>query len=220
VSNPVLVVANKNYSSWSLRAWLGLTQAGIVFDEMRIRLGFPDTKERILGYSPAGRVPILLDGQVRIWESIAILEYAAERWPEKRMWPADRGARALARAVSAEMHAGFAALRTAMPMNCRGRYPGKGRGPAVDADIARIEAMWADCLKRSGGPFLFGAFSIADAMYAPVASRFLTYGVQLAGAVQQYADAVLGLPAMREWYEAAAAEPEVLAEYEPYAARP
>jgi glutathione S-transferase len=217
VSNPVLVIANKNYSSWSLRAWLGLTQAGIVFDEMKIRLGFPDTKERILGYSPAGKVPVLLDGQIRVWESIAILEYAAERWPEKRMWPADRGARALARAVSAEMHAGFAALRTAMPMNCRGRYPGKGRNPAVDADIRRVTEIWTDCLKRSGGPFLFGAFSIADAMYAPVASRFLTYGVNLAGAVQQCAESVLALPAMRAWYDAAAVEPEVLLEYEPYA---
>jgi glutathione S-transferase len=217
VSNPVLVIANKNYSSWSLRAWLGLTQAGIVFDEMRIRLGFPDTKERILGCSPAGKVPVLLDGQIRVWESIAILEYAAERWPEKRMWPADRDARALARAVSAEMHAGFSALRTAMPMNCRGRYPGKGRSPAADADIRRITESWTDCLKRSGGPFLFGAFSIADAMYAPVASRFLTYGVDLAGAVQQYAESVLALPAMQAWYDAAAVEPEVLLEDEPYA---
>lgn len=220
MSNPVLVLGNKNYSSWSLRAWLGLTQAGIVFDEMKIRFGFPDTKERILGYSPAGKVPILLDGQVRVWESIAILEYAVERWPEKHLWPADRASRALARAVSAEMHAGFAALRTEMPMNCRGRYPGKGRSGAVDADIARIEAMWADCLRRSGGPFLFGAFSIADAMYAPVASRFLTYGVTLPGALQQYADTLLALPAMKEWYAAGAAEPEVIAEYELYATGP
>jgi len=218
VSHPVLVLANKNYSSWSLRAWLGLTQAGVVFDEVKIRLGFPDTKERILGYSPGGKVPVLRDGQVRVWESIAILEYAAERWPDKHMWPSDRSARALARAVSAEMHAGFSALRTAMPMNCRGRYPGKGRSAAVDADIRRIEAIWTDCLKRSGGPFLCGAFSIADAMYAPVASRFLTYDVKLAGAVQQYAEGVLALPAMQEWYAAATIEPESLPDEEPYAA--
>jgi glutathione S-transferase len=217
VTNPVLIIANKNYSSWSLRAWLALAQAGIVFDEVRIALGMPDTREKLLGYSPAGKVPVLIDGSAKVWESIAICEYAAERWPEKRLWPADRAARAHARSVSAEMHAGFAALRAAMPMNCRSRYPGKGRSAAVDADIARIEALWGDCLKRYGGPFLFGAFSIADAMYAPVVSRFLTYDVKLVGALQQYAQAVLELPAMREWYAAGAAEPEFLAEDEPYA---
>jgi len=217
VTNPVLIVANKNYSSWSLRAWLALAQAGIVFDEVRISFGMPDTKEKLLGYSGAGKVPVLIDGKVKVWESIAICEYAAERWPETRLWPADRAARAQARSVSAEMHAGFAALRAAMPMNCRSRYPGKGRNAAVDADIARIEASWGDCLKRYGGPFLFGAFSIADAMYAPVVSRFLTYDVKLAGALRQYSQAVLELPAMKEWYAAGAAEPEFLSEEEPYA---
>jgi len=217
VTNPVLIVANKNYSSWSLRAWLTLAQAGVVFDEVRIALGQPDTKEKLLGYSPAGKVPVLIDGKAKVWESIAICEYAAERWPETRLWPADRAARAHARSVSAEMHAGFAALCAAMPMNCRSRYPGKGRNAAVDADIARIESIWGDCLKRYGGPFLFGAFSIADAMYAPVVSRFLTYDVKLAGALQQYSQAVLELPAMKEWYAAGAAEPEFLADEEPYA---
>ncbi len=217
MSTPVLVIGNKNYSSWSLRAWLTLAQAGIAFDEVRIELGMPDTKARLLRYSPAGKVPVLIDGKVKVWESIAICEHAAERWPAKRLWPADRVARAHARAVSAEMHAGFAALRTAMPMNCRSRYPGKGRNAAVDADIARIEAIWGDCLKRYAGPFLFGAFSIADAMYAPVVSRFLTYDVRLAGALQQYSQAVLELPAMKEWYAAGAAEPEFLAADEPYA---
>lgn len=217
MSNPVLIIANKNYSSWSLRAWLALTHAGVVFDEVRIALGMPDTREKLLGYSAAGKVPVLIDGKAKVWESIAICEYAAERWPEKRFWPADRAARGHARSVAAEMHAGFAALRTAMPMNCRGRYPGKGRSDAVDADIARIEALWADCLKRSGGPFLFGAFSIADAMFAPIVSRFLTYDVRLAGALAQYAQAVLDLPAMREWYAAGAAEPEFVAAEEPYA---
>lgn len=219
MGNPLLVVANKNYSSWSLRAWLALTQAGVAVDEKRIALGTPQTKERMLVYSGAGRVPVLVDGPLRVWESIAIVEYAAERWPDRPLWPADRTARALARAVSAEMHAGFTALRAAMPMNCRGRYPGKGRSGAVDADIARIEAIWSECLKRSGGPFLFGAFSSADAMYAPVVSRFLTYGVKLAGALQQYADDVLALPAMQAWYAAAAAEPEFLADEEPYASQ-
>ena len=177
----------------------------------------PDTREKLLGYSAAGKVPVLIDGKAKVWESIAICEYAAERWPDKRFWPADRVARGHARSVAAEMHAGFVALRTAMPMNCRGRYPGKGRSAAVDADIARIEALWGDCLRRSGGPFLFGAFSIADAMYAPVVSRFLTYDVRLAGALAQYAQAVLELPAMKEWYAAGAAEPEFLAAEEPYA---
>ena len=219
MSHPVLVIANKNYSSWSLRAWLALAQAGIRFDEVRIPLGTPETKARLLGYSGAGKVPVLIDGNAKVWESIAICEYAAERWPEKRLWPADRAARGHARAVAAEMHAGFVALREAMPMNCRGRYPGKGRNPAVDADIARIQALWGDCLKRYGGPFLFGAFSIADAMYAPVVSRFLTYDVKLAGALEQYAQAVLDLAALKEWYAAAAAEAEFVAEDEPYAAQ-
>jgi glutathione S-transferase len=218
VTHPVLIVANKNYSSWSLRAWLALTQAGIAFDEVRISLGTPDSKEQLLGYSPGGKVPVLIDGNEKVWESIAICEYAAERWPEKRLWPADRAARARARSVSAEMHAGFTALRTAMPMNCRSRYPGKGRNAAVDADITRIEALWADCLKRYGGPFLFGAFSIADAMYAPIVSRFLTYDVKLAGALQQYARTILDLPAMKVWYAAGAAESEFLADEEPYVA--
>ncbi len=219
MSHPVLVIANKNYSSWSLRAWLLLTQAGIRFDEVRIVLGTPETKRQLLAYSPAGRVPVLIDGNAKVWESVAICEHAAERWPEKHLWPADRATRAHARSVSAEMHAGFHAVREAMPMNCRSRYPGKGRNGAVDADIARIQAMWADCLKRYGGPFLFGAFSIADAMYAPVVSRFLTYDVKLAGALGQYAQAVLELPALKEWYGAAAAEPEFLADEEPYAAQ-
>jgi len=217
VSNPVLIVANKNYSSWSLRAWLTLAHAGIVFDEVRIALGMPDTKEKLLGYSPAGQVPVLIDGSAKVWDSMAICEYAAERWPDKRLWPAERATRGHARAISAEMHSGFSALRAAMPMNCRSRYPGKGRNAAVDADIARIEAIWGDCLKRYGGPFLFGAFSIADAMYAPIVSRFLTYDVKLAGALQQYAQAVLDLPAMKAWYAAGAAEPEFLAADEPYA---
>lgn len=217
MSNPVLIIANKNYSSWSLRAWVTLAHAGIGFEEVRVPLGMPDTKAKLLGFSPAGKVPVLIDGSTKVWESIAICEYAAERWPGKRLWPADRAARAHARAISAEMHAGFAALRAAMPMNCRGRYPGKGRNAAVDVDVARIEAIWGDCLKRYGGPFLFGAFSIADAMYAPVVSRFHTYDVKLGGALQQYAQAVLELPAMKAWYAAGAAEPEFLVEDEPYA---
>jgi glutathione S-transferase len=217
VTHPVLIIANKNYSSWSLRAWLLLSQVGIAFEEVRVPLGTAESRDRLLGYSPAGKVPVLVDGRAKVWESIAICEYAAERWPEKRLWPVERAARAHARAISAEMHAGFAALRAAMPMNCRSRYPGKGRNADVTGDIARIHAMWGDCLKRYGGPFLFGGFSIADAMYAPIVSRFLTYDVRLAGALQEYAQAVLDLAAMKHWYAAAAAEPEFLADEEPYA---
>jgi glutathione S-transferase len=212
----LLLFGNRNYSSWSLRPWLGLRQAGIAFDEERVALFEPGYKERILRHSPAGKVPVLVDGDLVVWDSLAIGEYAAERFPAAGIWPADVRARALARAVSAEMHSGFAALRTAMPMNLRGHFPGKGRTPAVDADIARILAIWGGALERSGGPFLFGAFCYADAMYAPVATRFLTYGVDLPDHARRYVGALEGLPAMQEWRAAALAESEVIAAYELY----
>ena len=212
----LLVVGNKNYSSWSLRAWLPLRQLGIPFDEERVALFEPGYKARILAHSAAGRVPVLIDGDVTVWDSIAIGEYLAEKFPGRGMWPQAAAERARARSVSAEMHAGFAALRTHMPMNIRSRYPGRGRNPEVDADIARICALWDDCLGRSGGPFLFGAFGLADAMYAPVATRFLTYAVELSAPLAAYVDRIWNLPAMREWRAAAAAEAEVLVEDEPY----
>lgn len=211
-----LIVGNKNYSSWSLRPWLAMKVAGIGFSEVRIPLYGPGSKEQILAFSPAGKVPCLMDGGLAIWDSLAICEYLAEKTPA--LWPADPAARAVARSVSAEMHSGFQSLRSHMSMNIRKRYPDKGRTPEVLAEIARIVAMWSDCRGRFGteGPFLFGRFSIADAMYAPVVLRFRTYAVELPAVCQAYADAVIALPAMQEWMEAARAETESLPQFEPY----
>ncbi len=205
-----LVIGNKNYSSWSLRAWLALEHTGAAFDELRIALDTPTTRADILRHSPAGQVPVLHDGEVTVWESLAICEYLAERFPHARLWPAEEAARARARVASAEMHAGFAALRHAMPMNCRAHLPGKGRAPGVDDDIARLRDIWRDCRARfgAGGDMLFGQFTAADAMFAPVVSRFQTYGVSLDPVSQAYADAVSALPAMQAWVAAARAEPE------------
>jgi len=211
-----LVIGNKNYSSWSLRAWLPLRHFGLDFEEERVALFEPGYRERILKRSPAGKVPVLIDGDVTVWESLAIGEYLAETCPELEMWPTSAAERALARSISAEMHAGFADLRSHMPMNIRGSYPGKGRTPGVDADIARIRALWGQCLAGSGGPFLFGNFTIADAMYAPVATRFVTYGVALDPRSNEYVQQIWNLPAMREWRAAAQAETEFIADAEPY----
>ena len=211
-----LIIGNKNYSSWSLRPWLLLRQAGIPFEEVRIPLYAPGSTEALAAWSPSGKVPALHDGDLRVWDSLAICEYLAERFPEKQLWPADAAARAVARSVSAEMHAGFAALRQHMSMNIRARRPGQGRTPECLADVERILAIWTDCRARfgSGGDFLFGRFSIADAMYAPVALRFQTYGVALTGAAKDYADAVLALPAVREWVADGVAETERIAAFE------
>jgi glutathione S-transferase len=215
MSQLTLVIGNKNYSSWSLRAWLTLKQAGVDFAEVRIPLGTPGTSSKILQYSPSGRVPALRHGSLTIWESIAICEYIAEQVPDRHLLPEDMKARAIARSVSAEMHAGFVALRQHMPMDCRGRYPGQGRQPGVQANIDRITMLWRNCRSQFGigGDFLFGHFTLADAMYAPVVSRFVTYGVQLDPLAQAYADAVWALPPMQEWLTAAAAEPEVIGEH-------
>lgn len=215
-----LVIGNKNYSSWSLRPWLALRVAGIAFTEQRIPLDEPDSKARMLAVSPAGRVPVLIDGSVTVWDSLAICEYAAERFPSSRLWPAEPALRATARAISAEMHSGFSGLRNAMPMNCRSRHPGKGATPAALADIARIVELWSDALNASGGPFLFGHFTIADAFYAPVVSRFVTHAVALPALCQRYVDSVQALPAMAEWNAAAALESEWVAADEPYAEPP
>ena len=211
-----LVIGNKNYSSWSLRAWLPLKHLGVPFEEERVALFEPGYKERILAYSPGGKVPVLIDGPTTVWESLAIGEYLAEKFPALGLWPGDSTQRARARALSAEMHAGFASLRSAMPMNIRSKYPGKGHSPEVDADISRVTAIWSECLQRSGGPFLFGGFSLADAMYAPVATRFVTYAVDLSAPAQSYVDHIWSLPAMRQWREAAERETEFIAEDEPY----
>jgi glutathione S-transferase len=217
VSDYTLVIGNKNYSSWSLRPWLLMRQAGLPFREIRIPLYTPESKAQIREYSPSGRVPCLLDGGLAVWDSLAICEYVAERHPELQLWPAAGAARAVARSVSAEMHAGFQHLRSNMGMNCRGRFPGLGRTVEVAGEIERIQRLWADCRARFGGtqPFLFGPFSIADAMFAPVVLRFRTYQVQLNPVCREYADAVLGLPALQEWLAAALAETEVIAAFEP-----
>jgi glutathione S-transferase len=216
MSGLVLVVGNKNYSSWSLRPWLAMKQLGLEFEERRISLYVPGAKEQLLGYSPAGKVPILIDGERRIWDSLAILEYLAESHPS--LWPAAPAARALARSISAEMHSGFAALRQHMSMNIRKRHPGKGRTPESLADVARILSMWSDCRTRFGvgGPFLFGTFGAADAMYAPVVLRFRTYAVEMPPPCRAYAEAVLELPALREWMDDAEREAESLPQFEMY----
>ena len=210
-----LVVASKNYSSWSLRPYLALAHTGQPFREVVVPLGQPDTAALIAKHSPSGRVPVLLHGALSLWDSLAICEYLAETFPQARLWPEDAAARALARSVTAEMHSGFTTLRQHMPMNLRARRPGEGRAPGVAEDIARITSLWRECRERfgQGGPFLFGRFSIADAFYAPVVTRFVTYGVELESVGQAYRDAVLALPAMKAWEEAARSEPPV-ARYE------
>jgi glutathione S-transferase len=202
-----LVIGDKSTSSWSLRPWLAMRHAGIPFAEVNIKLRQPDTKAHILRHSPAGKVPILLtsDGQA-IWDSLAILEFLAEAHQEARLWPEGRSARAFARSVAAEMHSGFVALREHCPMELLARTPIAKLPDAVAAEVCRIVALWRDCRHRFGeaGTLLFGAFTAADAMYAPVATRFRTYLPDLAaygddGTAQAYVDALLGLPAMAEW---------------------
>jgi glutathione S-transferase len=211
-----LVVGNKNYSSWSLRGFLAARLAGIPFAERLVRLSEPDTHATLLGHSPAGKVPVLKHGARVVWDSLAIVEYLAEQRPQAGLWPADADARALARSIAAEMHSGFSALRRHMPMNLRKHLPGKGQGPRVADDIARIARIWQDCRQRfgAGGPFLFGRPGAADAMYAPVATRFRTYGVDLDPVGQEYVEAVLAWPPFREWQAAALDEPWILLEDE------
>lgn len=205
-----LVIGNKNFSSWSLRPWLLLKQAGLPFREIPVRLRQADTKAQILLHSPSGKVPALIDDDLTVWDSLAICEYLAEKASLKQvdLWPADPKARAEARSVSAEMHSGFAALRQQMSMEVAARRPGEGQTPEVLADIARIADLWTSCRERfaAAGPFLFGDFSVADAMYAPVAFRFHTYGVELPPLAAAYRDTLLALPAMQEWAAGARAE--------------
>lgn len=207
-----IYLGNKNYSSWSLRPWLALKRTGAAFDEVVIPLDEPATRANILRHSPTGKVPALKHGDVTIWDSLAICEYLAETFPAAQLWPADKTARAVARAASAEMHSGFAALRSHLPMNVRSSFPNRGITPEVQADTNRITALWRECRKRfgGGGEFLFGAFTIADAMFAPVVSRFRTYRVEVDEATQAYLDAVWGLPAFQEWATAARNEPMII----------
>lgn len=217
-----LMIGNKAYSSWSLRGWLALRHAGVAFEEIVVPLRQPDTKARILEFSPSGQVPCLHDGAIAVWDSLALVEWAAERAPAGRMWPSDAQARAVARSVSAEMHSGFAPLRKAMGMNVRKQLIGKGwpDDPAqralVEANIERIQDLWTVCRTDygAGGPFLFGQFSGADCMYAPVVTRFWTYGVKLNPAATVYVQAMMDHPLMREWIDAAHQEPWVVPDLE------
>ena len=210
-----LVIGNKNYSSWSMRPWVAAVAAGIPFTEVRVLLDTPDPSANIAHYSAAGRVPVLLAGEITIWDSLAICEYLAEQFPESHLWPQDVAARALARSVVAEMHSGFPDLRNAMAMNIKARLPGRGRTPGAQADIGRICEIWEECLARFGHHrFLFGDFSIADAFFAPVVMRFKTYGVTMAPAVQAYCERMLAHPAVARWVAEALAETEVAADHD------
>lgn len=217
-AKPTLYIGNRNYSSWSLRAWLLMRQLGIDFDEHPLRLFSEDFRATLARVSPVARVPVLVDQGFAVWESLAIVEYLAERYPQAGVWPADGRMRARARSVCAEMHAGFGQLRNRMPMNIEAHLPGLGWDLAVQADIDRILAIWTELrtLNAARGPFLFGDFCAADAFFAPVCSRFTTYAVNLPPPCDAYREAVLALPAMREWTEAALAEHCFLAEDEPY----
>ena len=201
-----LYVGSRRYSSWSLRPYLALAQTGVPFETRTIDLDQPDAKAKITAVNPAGKVPVLHDGDLLIWDSLAICEYIAEQHTE--LWPSDRKERALARSISAEMHSGFLALRRDMWMDLGIDKRGQGHTEAALADVARVQAIWKECLGRSGGPFLFGELSIADCMYAPVVTRFQTYGVELDQACATYSKAVFGLPAMKEWIADAEREPK------------
>ena len=211
-----LIIGNKNYSSWSMRPWIGLKEAGIPFEEEVISLYVEGSKELILQRSPAGKVPILIDGEVRVWESLAILEYAADKFPGFGLWPEDIAARAHARAISTEMHGGFAALRNECGMVLWRPPAAKALSPDARANIARIQDIWSDCRARygAGGPFLFGKFSAADAMYAPVVARFQTYAIDVSPQVAAYMRAMIALPAWQEWRRAALRETVVIPQFE------
>ena len=212
-----LVIGNKNYSSWSMRPWVALKAGGIDFEEISIPLytGTAD-KQRILDVSPAGKVPALIDGDVTVWDSLAIIEYVAERFPEAHLWPETRAARAHARSISAEMHSGFAALRNECGMNLHRPVKAKPLSEAARADIARVQEIWTDCRTRYGaqGPYLFGAFSAADAMYAPVVHRFRTYAVDASPVVRDYMAAMAAQPAFAAWTAAGLAETIVIERFE------
>jgi glutathione S-transferase len=207
-----LIIGNKNYSSWSLRPWLAMKVAGIPFQETLISLEAADFKSRLLELSGAGKVPVLIDGESRIWESLAILEYLAEKFPNAGLWPREPATRGHARAIASEMHAGFQALRRQLPMNIWRPVIPRPLDADAQADAKRIQAIWGECRTRfgSGGSFLYGGFGAADAMYAPVVSRFHTYAVEVDGAAHDYIRAVMALPAFSEWRQAALREPWVL----------
>ncbi|MGA8320279.1 MAG: glutathione S-transferase family protein [Xanthobacteraceae bacterium] len=205
-----LIIGNKNYSSWSFRPWIGMKAAGIAFEETAISLEAKDFKARVTAVSGAGKVPVPRDGDVRVWESLAIIEYLAEKFPAAGLWPEHPAARAEARAVASEMHAGFAPLRRQLPMNMWRPVKARALDAEASANVARIETIWSECQAKFGGPFLFGKFGAADAMFAPVVSRFHTYAVAVGTAARSYMNAVMALPAWSEWRDAARREPWVL----------
>ena len=212
-----LVIGNKNYSSWSMRPWLALRANNIAFEEIFIPLYTGDAdKARILGFTHSGKVPALIDGDVTIWDSLAIIEYVAERFPDARLWPEDRASRAHARSISAEMHSGFAALRNECGMNLHRPVGAIPLSADARANVARIQQIWAECHERYGklGPFLFGAFGGADAMFAPVVHRFRTYAIEVAPDARHFMDAMMALPAFQEWTRAGLAETLVIERFE------
>ncbi|MBK9441960.1 MAG: glutathione S-transferase family protein [Comamonadaceae bacterium] len=220
-----LYIGNKNYSSWSMRPWVLLTQSGITFDEVMVRFDAftpgSQFKATIGKINPVAKVPVLVDGDVVVWDTLAIAEYLAEQFPLKQLWPQDSGARARARSLCAEMHSGFGALRSACPMNIEASLPDTGAliwrdQPGVRADVARLVAMWQDALAHSGGPLLFGDFSVADAYYAPVVTRINTYALPVPADVRAYIDRVCALPGVKAWVAGALAEKDFLAFEEPY----
>ncbi len=219
---PTLYIGNRNYSSWSLRAWLLMRQAGIGFEARLLRLSDPQFAEKLAAIGAPPRVPVLVDDNFVVWDSLAIIEYLAERHAQAGIWPREPRARARARSICAEMHAGFGALRAGLPMNIEAQLPGRGQSPEVQRDVDRIVAMWSELrqVHANGGPFLFGAFCAADAYYAPVVSRFSTYMIAVPTPVRDYMETMLALPAMREWSEAACAEHDFLAYDEPYRSAP
>lgn len=215
-----IVIANKAYSSWSMRGWLAVRLADIPFEEIVIPLRETNTRAEILKYSPSAKLPALIDGKVTVWESLAIVEYLAEKHPHAPLWPKDPAARAHARSISSEMHGGFIPMRRGLPMNVRRKLPQPDLDDAAKADINRIQAIWRDCHRRFNGtmgtgPFLFGGFSAADAMFAPVVTRFDTYGVPLEDHAAAFVAAVLKQPFVAEWIAAAGREPWIIPEFEP-----
>jgi glutathione S-transferase len=212
-----IYLGNKNYASWSLRAWLALKATGAPFEEVVIPLFQPGSKETLHKYSPSGKVPALHHGEIVVWDSLAICGYLGDIFPDAGLWPSDPAAKALARSISAEMHSSFQALRGQFPMNIRSNFSGRKISPEAQADINRVMAIWRQCRSRYGeknGDFLFGPFTIADAMYAPVVTRFRTYKFDLERESDAYCDAIMALPTMQEWVSAASNEPMIIDQYE------
>jgi glutathione S-transferase len=226
---PQLYIGNKNYSSWSMRPWVLMKQAGIAFDEILVRFDSFDNdsqfKTTLRALTPTGKVPLLVDGDLAVWDTLAIAEYLAEQYPDKQLWPQDKAARARARSVCAEMHSGFTALRGNCPMNVEADLAQAGAliwrdKPGVRADVARLVAMWEGLLDQYGGPLLFGQFSVADAYFAPVCTRLKTYALPLPPKAAAYVDRVLALPGVKAWTDAALAEKDFLVFDEPYRLTP